>query len=167
MFSGSRVLAILAFSLGLAAILGALAFEHIGGLVPCVLCLTQRLPYYIGLPVLAVVIFGWDLLPVPLRLALTALAGGLFAWGAGLGVYHAGVEWGIFEGPQSCSGIGEATISFDMLSALDEAPRIIPCDAVQWEFLGISLAGYNALIAAAIVALLAVSGWKQFKAWRA
>lgn len=163
---GNRSLAVAAFILGLVTILGALAFEHIGGLVPCPLCLTQRLPYYFGLPVIAVLIFAWDMLPAPLRLGLTGIAGGLFVWGAGLGVYHAGVEWRIFEGPQSCVGIGDAEISFDMLSALNDAPRVVPCDAVQWEFLGISLAGYNALIAAAIVVLLAVSGWKQFRAWR-
>lgn len=154
-----------AFILGLATILGALGSQYIGGLYPCELCLTQRLPYYIGLPALAVVIFAWDLLPAPLRLLLTGAVAALFVWGAGLGVYHAGVEWGIFEGPQSCTGVGDA-VSFDMLGDLSGA-RVVPCDAVQWELLGISLAGFNALISAAIAIALIWSAWGQFRGLRA
>src|SRR5690606_6755649 len=76
-----------------AIILAALGFEHIGGYRPCPLCLQQRYAYYAGIPLL----FG--------ALALMSaeqrrFAGGLFALvaagflvNAGLGVYHAGVEW--------------------------------------------------------------------------
>ena len=81
-----------AFVLGLAAILGALAFQYIGGLYPCELCLTQRWPYYIGLPLLAVAVLAWDRLPLGVRVTLMAVGAGLFAWGAGVGAYHAGVE---------------------------------------------------------------------------
>lgn len=160
----NRNIANAAFMLGLFAILGALAFEHIGGLYPCVLCLDQRWPYYFGLPILAVVIFAWDALPAPLRIALTLVVGGLFVWGAGLGVYHSGVEWGIFAGPQSCVGVGDA-VSFDMLSNLDSA-RVVPCDEVQFEILGISLAGFNAIISAAIAIMLGFSAFGQFRRMR-
>lgn len=161
----TRQFLIAAFVLGLATILGALGSEFIGGLYPCELCLTQRLPYYIGLPALGLAIFAWDLLPATLRLAVTGAVAALFVWGTGLGVYHAGVEWGFFDGPQSCTGVGDA-VSFDMLGDLSSA-RVVPCDAVQWELLGISLAGFNALISAAIVALLAKSAWDQFKSLKA
>jgi len=142
-----------AFVLGLAAILGALAFQYIGGLYPCELCLTQRWPYYIGLPLLAVAVLAWGRLPLGVRVALMAIGAGLFAWGAGVGAYHAGVEWGFWPGPQSCTGVGDATVSLDMLADMSDV-RIVPCDAIQWELLGISLAGFNALISAAIVVLL-------------
>lgn len=158
--SRDRVLALAGFALGLATILGALAFQYIGGLYPCELCLTQRLPYYIGLPVLAVLILFWNVLPRPIRLALTFAAGGLFVWGTGLGIYHTGVEWGIFEGPTACSGTGEGTLSLDMLGDLSGA-QVVACNAVQWELLGISLAGFNALISAVIVLLLGASFKRQ------
>ncbi|WP_196260688.1 disulfide bond formation protein B [Pelagibacterium limicola] len=159
--SGDRVLAIGGFVLGLATILGALGSQYIGGLYPCELCLTQRLPYYIGLPALAVLIVFWSVLPRPVRLALTVGVGAIFVWGTGLGVYHAGVEWGVFQGPTSCSGTGDAApLSLDMLGDLSGA-QVVACNAVQWELFGISLAGYNALISAAIVALLGLSLKRQ------
>lgn len=154
--SAERKGASAAFVLGLAAILGALAFQYIGELYPCELCLTQRWPYYIGLPILAVVILFWNRLPAPVRITASALIAGLFAWGAGVGVYHAGVEWGFWPGPQSCTGVGDDNVSLDMLADLSDA-RVVPCDAVQWELLGVSLAGFNALISAAIVVMLMVS----------
>src|SRR5690554_3326510 len=98
-FAQDRALALGAFVLGLATILGALAFQYLGGLYPCELCLTQRLPYYAGLPLLAVLILLWDMLPRPSRAALTAVVAAIFVWGTGQGIYHTGVEWGIFEGP--------------------------------------------------------------------
>lgn len=149
-----------AFMLGLFAILGALAFQYIGGLFPCELCLTQRWPYYIGLPLLAVVVFAWDAVPRPVRIALTAVVGGLFVWGTYVALYHAGVEYGLFEGPQSCTGTGDADVNLDMLGDLSGS-QVVPCDAVQFEVLGISLAGFNAIVSAAIVVLLAMSIWGQ------
>ncbi len=155
-----RGLAIGGFVLGLATILGALAFQHIGGLYPCELCLTQRLPYYVGLPALGLLVLLWNVLPRPVRLALTLLVGGLFVWGTGLGIYHTGVEWGFFEGPTACSGTGDVAVSLDMLGDLSGA-QVVACNAVQWELFGISLAGFNALISAAIVVLLGLSLWRQ------
>ncbi|GGA35400.1 disulfide bond formation protein B [Pelagibacterium lentulum] len=149
-----------AFTLGLFAILGALAFEHIGGLYPCPLCLEQRWPYYVGLPALALLIFGWEKLNQHVRVGISVGVAGLFAWGTWLGVYHSGVEWGIFEGPQSCVGIGDVAVSMDMLGDLGGV-RIIPCDAVQFELFGISLAGFNAIVSATIVVLLVMSIWGQ------
>ncbi|WP_127144186.1 disulfide bond formation protein B [Pelagibacterium montanilacus] len=142
-----------AFMAGLFAILGALAFEHIGGLYPCPLCLEQRWPYYIGLPMLAVVILGWNRLGQTVRVGLSGAVAALFVWGTWMGIYHTGVEWDIFEGPASCSGVGDDAVSLDMLGDLSGV-RIVPCDAVQFELLGISLAGFNAIISAIIVILL-------------
>lgn len=154
--ASDRVKAGAAFVLGLAAILGALAFQFIGGLYPCELCLTQRWPYYIGLPLLALALILWTRATTPFRVGLMGVVAALFAWGAWVGGYHAGVEWGWWPGPQSCTGVGEAAISLDMLSDMSDV-RIVPCDAIQWEMLGISLAGFNALISAAIVVLLVLA----------
>lgn len=145
-----KIAAGLAFVLGLATILGALGSQYIGGLQPCELCLEQRLPYYWGLPLLAVTLLLWNRLPLPVWYLAIGIVAALFAWGAWLGGYHSGVEWGFWPGPTACTGVGE---SFS-LDALNDMQRVIGCDVVQFRFLGISLAGYNAMISAAIVVLL-------------
>jgi disulfide bond formation protein DsbB len=153
-----------AFTIGVFTILGAWAFQYIGGYMPCELCYAQRTPYYIGLPLLAVIIGAWKVIPVPARIALTLVAAGIFVWGTYLGAYHAGVEWGFWPGPTSCTGTGEG-VSFSDLSNID-ATRVVPCDKVQWRFLGLSFAGYNALISAIISGFLAWSVIGQIKRYR-
>ena len=140
----------LAFLLGLATILGALGSQYIGGLYPCELCLEQRLAYYYGLPILALVLLLWNRLPLTVWFIAMALVAAIFAWGTYMGGYHAGVEWGFWPGPTACTGVGD-DFSFDQLN--DMKP-VIGCDVVQFRFLGLSLAGYNALISLAIVLLL-------------
>ena len=144
---------LLAFLIGLAAILGALGSQVFAGLVPCELCLEQRLAYYWGLPLLAAILLLWNRLPLPVWYIAMALATAIFAWGTNMGAFHAGVEWGFWPGPTACTGIGES-MDFDALSNLTP---VIGCDVVQFRFLGISLAGYNALISVAIVVLLGIS----------
>lgn len=137
------------------AVGGALAIEHIGGVAPCPLCLDQRIAYYAAVP-LAVLAFA--LLPGQFcwtRVLLLILAAG-FAFNAGLGVYHAGIEWGWWPGPETCSGAGAiATSPGALLESLNH-PRVVRCDAAALRILGISLAGYSAMTSA-FLALLA--GW--------
>ena len=146
---------LLAFVLGLVAILGALGSQVFGGLVPCELCLEQRLAYYWGLPVLAAILVLWNRLPLNIWYIAMAVAAAIFAWGTYMGVYHAGVEWGFWPGPTLCTGLGDPDLSFGDLGG--EIDAVIPCDHVQFRFLGISLAGYNALVLLATVALLLIS----------
>ena len=144
-----------AFLLGLATILGALGSQYIGGLQPCELCLEQRLPYYWGLPLLALILVLWNRLPLPVWYVAMAIVTALFAWGTYLGGFHSGVEWGFWPGPTACSGVGDGgSLSLD---ALNDLQPVIGCDVVQFRFLGISLAGYNALASLAIVVLLAAA----------
>lgn len=152
----------LAFVLGLVTILAALASQYVGGLVPCELCLGQRLPYYYGLPILLAVLVTWNRLPLAVWYVAMAVVTAIFVWGAYMGAYHAGVEWGFWPGPTACTGVGEM-MDFDALSNLTP---VIGCDVVQFRLLGISLAGFNALISVAIVALLAVSIWAQARRHR-
>ncbi|MHB1103025.1 MAG: disulfide bond formation protein B [Devosia sp.] len=150
-----------AFVLGLATILGALGSQYLGGLVPCELCLEQRIPYYWGLPLLAAILILWNRLPLIAWFVAMFLAIALFSWGTYLGVYHAGVEWGFWPGPTACTGTGVG-VSFNDLNNIN-ATRVIPCDQVQFRFLGISLAGYNALISLAIVGLLLIAAGDQWR----
>ncbi len=157
-----RLAATIAFVIALAAIAGAWGSQIFGGLVPCELCLEQRLPYYFGLPLLALLLLFWQRLPRLAWYGLLAAVIALFAWGLYLGVYHAGVEWRFWPGPTACTGTG-LDVSFEDLSNIN-ATRIVPCDAVQFRFLGISLAGYNALVMLGAIALL---GWAALKGRRA
>jgi disulfide bond formation protein DsbB len=136
--------------LGLATILGAWAFEVFGGYVPCALCLQERLPYYIGLPFALVALlaaFAGAPARIPqLFLLLAALA---FLAGAGLGVYHAGAEWGWWAGPSTCGG-GTAPSSGSLLDQIDKI-RVVSCTEASWRMLGLSFAGWNAVVSAILV----------------
>ncbi len=152
----NRPAAILAFVIAAAAALtvgGALVFQHGFGYVPCMLCLWQRWPYYVGAPLaLAAGLLGLAGATGAMRLLLAATAL-LFLGGAALGGYHAGVEWGFWPGPASCAGANAApTSASDLLRQMSGA-RLVPCDRAAWRLLGLSLAGYNALIAAGLAAL--------------
>ena len=135
---------------GAATICGALVSEHVFGLVPCKLCLLQRQPYYYGLPLAALALL------TPRRwlgagLALVAL---VFVVSAGLGAYHAGVEWGWFTGPSDCGGgssAGTGNVG-DLLNALNNV-RVVSCTEAAWRFGGLSLAGWNALVSLGLAAL--------------
>lgn len=138
-----------------AAIVVALLFEHVGGYEPCPLCLQQRWAYYGGIPlVLAALIAalaGYDVMARGLLL----VAGIAFALNAGLGVYHSGIEWKLWPGPASCVAAQDlAAEAGALLERLKDA-RLVPCDEARWRFLGLSFAGWNAVISAglAVVAL--------------
>ena len=140
-----------------ATILGAWAFELIGDLAPCPMCLEQRWAYYAAIPVLILVLLfarsadRAALARTGLGLAALALAaGGVYA------AYHAGVEWKWWEGPSSCSGGANLTPG----GLPDLTKRVVLCDEAAWRLFGISLAGYNVLISAAL-ALIAVWGIRR------
>jgi disulfide bond formation protein DsbB len=139
---------------GAAVILGAWFFQYVLGYNPCALCLEQRYPYYFAIPLAVMVLLGEQVGSSRKVLlgALGAIALGML-WNSGLATYHAGVEWKLWTGPQDCSGtLGSVT---DLIKQLE---TMIPprCDEAAWRFLGISLAGYNAVIA---LALAAVAAW--------
>ncbi|PJF10654.1 disulfide bond formation protein B [Pseudorhodobacter sp. MZDSW-24AT] len=143
----SRAYAAIA-GLGSAALLaGAFAFEHLGGLAPCALCIWQRWPH-----AAAVVIMGLALLmPSRWLMILGALAA---LTTAGVGGFHMGVEYGWWEGLQSCSGGSISGISVDDLlnpNAAVAAP--VRCDAVAWSLFGLSMAGWNMVISLGLAAI--------------
>lgn len=143
----SRLLVAIASAGSAALLLGALAFQYIGGLAPCELCLWQRWPH------LAAVLIGLAALASGQRNlawlgALAALAT------AGIGGFHAGVELGWWEGLQSCSGGSIAGISTsDLLNPSADVGAVVRCDAIAWQMLGLSMAGWNMVISA-ILALV-------------
>lgn len=138
-----------------ATIAGAWFFQLVLDIQPCPMCLQQRYAYYTIIPLSALVALlsmrgsprGVLVLGLVL-LWLIALANAAF------GAYHAGVEWGFWQGPTSCTG---PLVNFGSGSLLDQLDKVkvVPCDVVQWRLLGISLAGYNALISASMAAIAA------------
>ena len=77
-----------------------------------------------------------------------------------IGVYHAGVEAKIFEGFTTCTAMGKGMSTADLLKQISRTP-LVRCDEVQWRFLGISLAGWNAILSlggAALILVLSLRG---------
>jgi disulfide bond formation protein DsbB len=96
-----------------------------------------------------------------LTAALAVIALGML-WNAGLGVYHAGIEWKLWSGPQTCGGPLADLGAGDLRRRL-ESINVVRCDEAPWRFLGLSLAGYNALIS---LALAAIASWGAAMEWR-
>ena len=84
-------------------------------------------------------------------------------WNAGLGVYHSGVEWHWWPGPQDCSGARRDFGPAAACSTRCRTTRVVRCDEAAWRFLGLSLAGYNVLIS---LALAAIALWGAAAAWK-
>jgi disulfide bond formation protein DsbB len=135
-------------------IAGAWIFQAYG-YEPCELCLKQRYAYYGGVPLAALVAYAAR---GPARGIVLAGMLGLalvFAVNALLGAYHAGVEWRFWPGPSGCTGViaGPPSVA-DLMKALQHS-KVVACDEAQLRILGLSLAGWNALISAALAALAA------------
>lgn len=130
--------------LGSAALLiAAFAFQHLGGLAPCKLCLWQRWPH------------GAAVVLTALALSLGAGQARLIAWlgalaaltTAAVGLYHVGVEQGWWDGPSSCSSTSIGGLSTDeLLDQIMSAP-LVRCDEIAWQLFGLSMAGWNTAVA--------------------
>ncbi|TNJ46815.1 disulfide bond formation protein B [Phaeobacter sp. B1627] len=142
----SRFLVLLAAGGSAALLLGAFAFQHIGELAPCKMCIWQRYPHAaaVGFGALALVIPG----------AILPYLGALAAFTtAGIGAFHAGVERGWWEGPTTCtSGPIEGLSSEELMNQIMSAP-LVRCDDIPWEMLGLSMAGWNAVLSLGLAAL--------------
>jgi len=142
------------------------AFETFGGLAPCTLCLKQREVYWVAG---AVALVG----AVTVRLSgfarwqwlFEALLAVILAVGLFYAVYHAGAEWKFWPGPTTCSGSGKVDLS-SLAAVANGTVRVKPpaCDQAAWVFLGLSMAGWNALIS---LKLLVYSAWAALSHRRA
>lgn len=142
-----------------ATIAAAWAFELFGGYAPCPLCLQQRWPYYATIPLALFLIWWSRRSPAGLRAGLLVIALIMFA-GAALAVFHTGIEWKWWPGPQACAGGSGLTGALpDLANA-----RIIRCDEAPWRFLGLSFAGWNMVISL-LLAAIALNGARQQKAY--
>jgi disulfide bond formation protein DsbB len=137
-----------------ATLAGAWYFQLVLDIRPCPLCLEQRYAYYLSIPLAALTVLAagfyaprWLLVGGLIILGLAALGNAV------LGTYHAGVEWGFWQGPTDCTGpVGNLGSAGTLLERLDTV-KVVRCDEVQWRFLGLSLAGYNVLISLLMAAI--------------
>ena len=147
-----------------ATLAGAWFFQLVLDIRPCPLCLEQRYAYYLAIPLGALVALAAARdAPRGVLLAGLAILALAVLGNAGLGAYHAGVEWGLWKGPTECSGpVANLGSAGNLLERLDSV-KVIRCDEVQWRFLGLSLAGYNVLLS---LLMAAIAGWGIAKSAR-
>lgn len=147
-----RTAAAVIAAVAIATVGTALIFQHGFGYLPCKLCLQQRQPYYAAIPLALI------LASVPMqrrwRVVGLGLLGLIFLVSGGLGAYHAGVEWGVWPGPNDCGGASAPAAGGmgDFMRQL-ETTRVVSCTEAAWRFLGISMAGWNAVISLTLSAL--------------
>ncbi|MGB1118570.1 MAG: disulfide bond formation protein B [Parvibaculales bacterium] len=152
MQTGFKTHALIITLAGTAILATALASEIWGGLTPCALCLQQRWPYYIALPLAALVWVGGDRAPIALQ-GLLVPVGVIFAAGAALGFYHAGVEYALWAGPSGCGGGSSGfETTADLFDAMARA-KPVACDKAAFTLFGISMAGYNFLASSGLAVL--------------
>lgn len=131
-----RTITALLTGFSVASILGAWAFQYLGGMAPCAMCYWQRWPHWaaIGLGALAVALGArfWYYLA-----ALATLTTSL------IGFYHSGVERKWWLGPSSCTGRGLTADTGNLLSMDGPGPAM--CDEIPWQMLGVTMANLNAV----------------------
>lgn len=129
-----------------ALLLAAFAFQHVGGMAPCSLCVWQRWPHAV-----AVACGALALVALPRLMAFAGLLAALAT--AAIGGYHTGVERGWWDGPATCRSSGTSGLSTDALfERIMDAP-LVRCDEVAWQMLGLSMASWNMILALGIAAI--------------
>ncbi len=146
-FDTTRIAGVQA-GVGSVVLASAYAYQHLGGLQPCVLCLYQRWPWWIavGLGCLAVLMRRRP----GVALTMTAAASLAILSGAGIAGFHVGVEQQWWEGLASCGGTAGMPTTVEALRQQIMSAPVVRCDEVAWSLFGISMAGYNFLISLAL-----------------
>ena len=156
--SAPGVARLIALLLPLALLGGALGSQYLGGLHPCEMCYWQRWPHGAAIVLAALAFTGPA--EAPRSRTLTLAAALAIAISGVIGVYHAGVEAKVFEGFTQCTATGKGLSTADLLKQITHAP-IVRCDEVQFRFLGVSMAGWNAILSlggAAFILILELRG---------
>lgn len=130
-----------------ALLFAALAFQFIGGLAPCALCIWQRWPHLLA------VAAGLIAIRLPQAWVLLCGAAGAATSGS-IGMFHVGVEQGWWKGLASCSGaLDLRALSPELALEAIMAAAPVACDQVAWQMLDLSMAGWNALLSFALTAI--------------
>ncbi len=160
-WTGPELGRLIALLLPLALLGGAMGSQYVGGLMPCEMCYWQRWPHAAAILLAAIAFAGPAEEPRARGLNLLAAAG--IALSGLIGVYHAGVELDIFEGITTCTTTAAAGSAADLLNEIMQVP-LVRCDQVQFAFLGISMAGWNAILSLGGAVLIAFLTLRQQRA---
>ena len=167
-----RNVLVICAALSAALLAGAHLFERVGNMPPCLLCLEQREVHWAALAASLMATAVVRLMGSSDRI-LTAALGALalvYLFSTGIAGYHAGVEWSLWAGPRQCSGVGGSIDQFtasDLLNGLDGPSSGPSCNEAPWRMMGISMAGYNALISIGLCALALLSAFRAARGMRA
>jgi disulfide bond formation protein DsbB len=157
----SRLAAAVILAASAAVLAGALAFQHWGGLAPCVLCIWQRYAHG-GIMVFAALALAMG--RPQWRAPLLIGAGVAALVGVGIAVFHVGVEQHWWQGTAECGSTLPPAATIDELRARLLAQPVVRCDEVAWSLFGISMAGYNAILSLALAGLAFAAArrtWQQ------
>ena len=147
----SRNRAVLLAGLGsLGLLIGALLFQYVGDMAPCKMCYWQRYPH-VG----AIIISGIILITGIGVFAVLGLLSALIT--AGIGGFHAGVEQGWWEGPQSCTSASIDNLSTEELLAQIMSAPMVRCDEIPWQMFGLSMAGWNMVVSICLAVLWTIA----------
>ncbi len=143
--------------IGALTIGGFFFFQYVMELAPCPLCLEQRTAYYVCVPLAALLWLGANhSASSKTMIAGFAVIAAFMLWNSGLGVYHAGIEWKFWPGPQDCSGpIDKFGSARDALKSLQHM-SLARCDEAAIRIIGLSLSGWNVLVS---LGLACVAAW--------
>jgi disulfide bond formation protein DsbB len=143
--------------IGALTICGFFFFQYVMDLPPCPLCLEQRHAYYFCVPLATLLCLGVNHgASSKVMIAGFAVITAFMLWNSGLGVYHAGIEWKFWPGPQDCSGpVDKFGAARDVLKSLQHI-SLVRCDEAAIRILGLSLSGWNVLVS---LGLACVAGW--------
>lgn len=151
-------------ALGSGALLGgALYFQYVRELAPCEMCHWQRWPHIVAIVAGLLALASFARPRLALVFALIALTALIVT--SAIGVFHVGVEYRWWEGPQSCSGNIPRGLSTEQLKKYLFGARMVRCDETVWSLWGLSMAGWNALLSAALAFVLgsAVARWSRVR----
>ena len=149
--------------IGVLAIITVYVFQYVFLILPCPLCLEQRIAFYFAIPLAAMLWLGanYGVSRKVMLLGFLAIMAAML-WNTGLSVYHAGVEWKWWAGPLDCSGpIDKFGSARDILNQLNQRISLVRCDEAAWRFLGISLAGWDVPLSFSLACVAAWGAWSS------
>ena len=143
---------------------GAYYFQYVVGLAPCTMCYWQRWPHMVAIVAGLCALAAYARPRLALVLLMVAISA-LFVTAA-IGVYHVGVEYRWWAGPQTCSGNIPVGLTAEQLKKYLFGARMVRCDETAWSMWGISMAGWNAICSAGLALILSsgISRWLKAQA---
>ena len=151
-------------ALGSAALLGgAYFFQFVVGLPPCAMCYWQRYPHMVAIAAGLAALAAFAAPRLAFLLAVLAIAA--LAVTAAIGVFHAGVEYRWWPGPQSCTGAIPTGLSPEDLKKALFGAKMVRCDEIPWSLFGISMAGWNAILSGGLAVALGIAASRGRRTW--